>query len=180
MSKSDPLGYYAALNVSPGANEIEIVLAFKLLKRAHLERRKTFDIGLVQEAYDVLRIPSQRSLYDKGRLTRRRGRAVVVKRRTDPQRTRGIVTLALLAVILVAVLGVIYGSSIRATFVQFDPGDTLYRSGNVRPLGTVVQYDDHHVFPNGADVPAYRIRRTSTGTEKWYPASDLERHYERR
>lgn len=180
MSKSDPLGYYAALNVSPGANDIEIVLAFKLLKRAHLERRKSLDIGLVQEAYDVLRVPSQRNLYDQGKIARRGGRTFVAKRPRSSERTRGIVTLAVLAVILVAVLAVIYGSSIRATFIRFDPGDTLYRTGNVRPLGSVVQYDEHHVFPNGADVPAYRIKSASTGAEKWYPASDLERHYERR
>ena len=67
MQKSDPLGYYAALNISPGASREEVRLAYRFLKKSYLEtRNRKIDISKAQAAYEMLNDPKRKSAYDRG------------------------------------------------------------------------------------------------------------------
>ena len=178
MSNRDPLGHYAALGLGPGANEIEIGMAYRSRKRAYQDHRKNYDIGAIQAAYETLRDPETRRLYEEGKL-RRDGRPTAGSRLPGNSQMRLALGAGIAVIALLAMVFFFYGSTIRATFVRFEPGDSLVETSSGRELGRVVAFTDGHRFENGVHLPAYRIDSNLEG-EKWFPARDLERHYSKR
>lgn len=171
MRKRDPLGYYAALKVSPGASAVEINLSYKFLKDSYKANRKAIDIGKVQAAYQTLSDPAERRKYDNGGKVRRSPAAV--------RRSQQVNLMTILLVALVISSGVLLffiGPDIRAQLTSFSAGDQLYWRETGEPLGAVVTFEEHHSFPTGVVAPAYQIRPDSGGDLKWYPARDLKRH----
>jgi len=171
VRKRDPLGYYAALKVSPEASAVEINLSYKFLKDSYRENRKAIDIGTVQAAFKTLSDPSERRKYDNGGKVRPSAAAV--------RRRQQVNLMSILLVALVVSSGVLLffiGPDIKAHLTSFSPGDQLYWRENGKPLGAVVTFEDHHSFPSGVVAPAYQIRTDSDGDLKWYPARDLKRH----
>ena len=170
MVNRDPLGYYRALNISPGAETEEIVLSYRLLKQAYFERHDSMDIGKIQAAYDTLMDAERRARYD-----RRSGTPVAsVRGRVS---TPGV--LAVLLVVLVAVLGVVLGPAIGFSLISFEAGDRLYWTEGGYFAGTVEGYEANHIFENGASAPAYLLAGAQ-GESDWYPAGDLVRVAESR
>jgi curved DNA-binding protein CbpA len=171
VRKRDPLGFYAALKVSPEASAVEINLSYKFLKDSYRENRKAIDIGKVQAAFKTLSDPSERRKYDNGGKVRLSTAAV---RRRKQINAMGILLVAL--IISSGVLFFLVGPDIRAQLTSFSAGDQIYWRENGKPLGAVVTFEEHHAFPSGVVVPAYQIQPDSGGDLKWYPARDLKRH----
>jgi curved DNA-binding protein CbpA len=165
----DPKGHYAALNISPGASQQEIRLAYKFLKRAYQEGQKSLNLGKIQEAYETLSQPRQRKLYDPGPsspLTRPDGKS----------RLNSVPLLLTLLIVFVGVVAFAFGPAIRAHFMTFDVGADLYWKRTEKPLGVVLEHDAEHQFPDGLRASAYRIQLSSGEETVWLPALDLNRH----
>jgi hypothetical protein len=69
MSKTDPKGYYAILDLTPEANSMEIKIEFRRkAMELHPDRNKssnaTSQFQLLNEAYGVLSDPASRAQYD--------------------------------------------------------------------------------------------------------------------
>ena len=161
MRDRDPEGYYAALNVNPGASPEEIHLAYVYIKGAHAKGARGADVGKVRAAYDVLGNRRRRKEYD-----------------ADPSATSRLNSVPLLLVLIVAlagVLGYVLAPVLMAPYVSFDVGDELYWTKTTRPLGVVVEYADEREFPDGAQQAAYRIQ-SRAGLDQWFPAKDLNRN----
>jgi hypothetical protein len=157
----DPRGYYAALNVVPGANQQEIRLAYEFLKVAHKKKPKGVDMDKVQTAYDV----------DEGRPSG----FSLLKRLDGTSRLNSVPLLLVLVSVFFGVFGVLFGPLLMAPFIRFDVGDDLYWKTTRAPVGVVLEYVEDHEFPDGAQQAAYRIQPTS-GEEQLLPALDLNRH----
>jgi hypothetical protein len=76
--------------------------------------------------------------------------------------------------VLVVVLAVVYGPSLRYSMMTLESGDQLYLSEDETFLGTVSAYEAQHLFHNGARR-AYLLRDAGQSQENWYPAGDLAR-----
>ena len=165
-SSRDPLGYYRVLNLTPGANEAEIRLAYAFLKNAWQKDRK-IPRSRIKEAYDCLSDPKMKTSYDSGR-----------RARVD----RDWVTVGVSGAILVALLlfaGLIFPGFLMPRPSAFAPGSLLVRQKDQTPLGEIVRREPAHLFANGATGSAYLVR-FADGSEHWYPVSDLENHYQHR
>lgn len=171
MANQDPLGYYRALHVSPGASEQEIRLSYQFLKAAYRDEGKQLDVGTIRAAFQTLTDPDERARYDGGQIRAPRMQAVGGTLRA--QSTPVLVTVLLIAVVACMI---VFGPSLKANLTEFGPGDALVWSANGMPLGTVVSVDARHEFPGGAVAKAYEIRPDRGGAVKWMPASDVERH----
>ena len=99
MRNRDPKGYYAALNISPGASQQEIRLAYTFLKQAYKTRRKRRD-PKVRQAYETLGDREQRKRYDEGRSSR----VSLLTRRDGESRLHSV---PLLVVALLVFLGIL-------------------------------------------------------------------------
>jgi hypothetical protein len=181
VSQRDPRGYYAALGLSPGANEIEIGMAFRARKRAYLERRISLDIKKVQAAYEILRNPAKRKAYDEGQVE---AGASPLRARLPSMSELATGRRLWIAAASVLLLGAVlvwaqHGATVRGTFVRFETGDALVDIHTGAALGEVTRVEGDHVFPNGGKTRAYQVD-LETGGSKWFPAKDLERNYSRR
>jgi hypothetical protein len=174
VANADPLGYYKALNIGPGASQQEIRLAYKFLKRAYQEEHKRLDIGQIQRAYETLTDVRKKQQYDEGELRRRERRAAAVSR------LNSVGLLIVLVVMFCLMLGIFYGPTIKARLVHFNTGDELVWSVDNRTLGTVLSYEPNHKFPNFVVAPAYKIGPPGDEEPIWYPARDLERYCSRK
>ena len=175
MPNADPKGYYRALNVSPGADQTEILLAYRFLRASHREGRKVRGIGKIQEAWAVLGNAERRAEYDddsgqqSGLLRDAQGRS----------RLNSVGLLTFLSALFAICFGIVAGPAITAHFVSFEPGDDIYWKKTERPIGQVLAYDEAHSFPEGATQAAYRIQ-SRAGDEHWLPAADLHRYGKKR
>jgi len=168
MAKHDPKRYYALLNVSPGASDVEIRLAYKFLKQAHKDGKKVSDIGRIREAYTTLSDRDSRARYDGA-----------TKRAAGPSRLGSTWAALSVAVVFAVTIGLVFGSQLTAPFVSFDRGDKLYWKSTRKPLGTVLEYEESHEFPEAPTQAAYRIQFGS-GEVRWFGAADLHRNGTRR
>jgi curved DNA-binding protein CbpA len=164
--RRDPKGYYAVLNLSPGASDAEVQLAYTFLKNAWRTNRK-IDRARVKEAYDVLIDPKTRREYQN----RRRGSVAL-------DRTALYGAAVGLIVVLFAVAALLFPGFLLPAAQPFTIGDRLLNATDLAPLGEVIAVEPGHVFPNGGSGDAYRVR-AHDGSEIWYPAADLEHHFRR-
>lgn len=162
----DPLGYYKVLNVSPGANEAEIRLAYTFLKNAWQQNR-ALPRARIREAFECLSDPRQKAAYDTGKLGR-----------GDHEWLTAAIGSVVLAA-LVAFAGLVFPGFLLSGPQPYRSGDTLVRAADQGALGQIVRQEAVHRFPNGQTGSAYLVKHVD-GTERWYPAGDLERHYRRR
>ena len=176
MRGRDPLGYYAALNISPEASAAEIRLAYEFLKQSYHTERKQLDISKIRAAFHTLGDARERKAYDAGKTGQR---AASSGQRPQVKVTPLQVSLGLLAVALVVLLFLV-GPELRAVVVGYDVGDVLYWTDSQRDLGTIEAYVQAHSFPGGTVAPAYRVRPADGGAPVWYPARDLKRHARQR
>ncbi len=171
MSKRDPKGFYAALNVSATANQLEIRLAYKFLKKAHREGRRQANVGKIEEAYRTLSDPQRRETYDHPRSKTDEARG-----KTDARELLNCRPVLIgICVVFVLTIGYALGPYLISNFVSFDPGESLAWKNTKEPLGVVVEYSENHPFEEAAAQAAYKIR-LSTGDEQWFPAADLHRY----
>ena len=171
MQPQDPEGYYSALSVSPTASQAEIRLSYKLLRESYKSGNRRKEVGKIRDAYQTLADPESRAEYDNPN-TASAGlfRDADGKSRLDSWRV-----LAVVVVVLVAALGLVFSPALRAHFVTFNVGDTLYWKNTSKPVGVVLAYEVDHAFPESAAQAAYQIRPRS-GEAYWLPSADLHRH----
>jgi hypothetical protein len=166
VKKNDPKGYYAVLNISPGASQQEIRLAYELLKQARKGGRRNLDMGKIQSAYETLSDGQQRGLYDGGGSSRPGGKS----------RLHSVPLLVTLLLAFLGVLAFALGPVIKAHFTTFDAGDELHWKRTGKPLGVVLAYDAEHEFESGAAMPAYQVEIRSGEEPVWFSAWDLNRN----
>lgn len=169
MLAKDPAGYYKALGIRPGADGDAVRLAYSRIKREYFEKRRTIDIALVEKAHRTLTDKEDKHLYDRGELA---GTAFLP---TVKEWMRAPWGLGVVAATAVLALGLSFGPKLRATMTSFEPGDRLISRAGASVLGEVLAYDEAYRFPNGTVAPAYRI--LAADGERWFPATDLKRHY---
>ena len=162
---SDPSGYYRVLNLSPGATDAEVRLAYTFLKNEWQMNRK-IPRARIKEAYDFLCDPNQKEAYDAGRAED--GGGVMLR-----------VTGAALLTGLVLFWAFVFPGVLQPGRATFHAGDRLHQARVGAFLGEVVRKEEGHRFPNGAAGDAYLVR-LEDGSERWFPTTDLEAHYRAR
>ena len=171
MNKADSMGFYDSLNISHRASQDEIRLAYVMLKQANAQKGKT-PPPKVQEAYETLRDPKQRKVYDAGP----ESAFNVLKRSDGTSRLNSVPLLISLSAVLVLALIITVGPMIKVHFTEYAVGDQLYWTASSRPFGSVVTFEEKHAFPDGVVMPAYQVRPASGGILEWHSAKDLHRH----
>lgn len=172
MKNRDPNGLYAALNVSPGASQQEIRLAYTFLRQAYKDGRRSLDIGKIRLAHQTLGNPVERRRYDAGKPSR-------FARFARPDGTTHLNSVPLLIAmiaILVCVTAYTAGPFVQARFVTFDTGEDLYWKETGRPLGTVLEFAASRELSDGRRAPAYLIDMGTEADPIWFPALDLARN----
>ena len=159
----DSRGYYKLLGLEPGTDVEEVKLTYGFLKYESEKDGNTPD-HKIQEAHACLSNPVRKAAYDI-----RRGDAAA------PGRNRMIRYVALL-VILFVFAAFIFPGFLKPSPRPFHSGDRLVRSSDGFFLGEIVRREEFHKFPRGKMGAAYLIRLPD-GEERWYPGSDLERHF---
>ena len=158
----DRKGYYAVLNVSPGANTAEVQLAYTFLKNSWRTNHR-LNRAKIKEAYDVLTDPVARQRYRDG------GKGM-------GSENLFYIGGGALAAVLFTIAAFVFPGFLLSGPGRFSSGARLLNSVDMSPLGEVVELEENHVFPNGGGGDAYLIRRDD-GTEKWFPTGDLEQHF---
>ena len=158
----DSLGYYRLLRVEPEASAEQIQLSFEMIEELPPDQRGA-SISKIENAYNILRNPATRLIYDRSERTPLKQRS----RRLDDVRL-----LAACLVVLVGILGFVwyplYGGRLRS----FSAGDHLVDVKGAA-FGTVVQSEEIHGFPGQPSAPAYLIQ-TPLGELRWFPAADIQ------
>ncbi len=162
----DPKGHYEALRLQPGAVPEEIERAYLSLLEEWRQCR-SFSRFAVQEAYRFLSDPECKAVYDAS------------ARPGPPEPSLGRRSLALSAILLMLFLqaGFVFPGFLRAPPPPFHSGEVLARVYDQVTLGRVSRLEIYHRFPRGIVARAYLIR-VPGGQERWYPARDLERHFQ--
>jgi hypothetical protein len=169
--KSDRQGYYAALNVSPGATETEIRLAYEMSKQAHKARGRR-PPPKVREAYEVLSDPEQRKAYDVGPAPL----FGFLKRPDGSSRLDSVPVLIGSVVVLIVALLFTFGAEIKLHFTQYEVGDELYWKSTSKLFGVIEAYEGEHPFADGTRMAAYRVLSVADEKPSWHPARDLHRY----
>ncbi|MCI0548625.1 MAG: hypothetical protein L0027_15240 [Candidatus Rokubacteria bacterium] len=153
----DTRGYYRALKIAPDASPDEIRLAYAMVKTTsegpHLRR--------IEQAYQTLKDPRRRAAYDK------EGQP-----RFDPLKSP--ITLVAAVAVLIAVFIWLWLPEINLRRKSFRPGQTLVEIRTGRTFGEVTRYEVRHSFPGGVTGPAYLVKLDGGGSERWFPARDLQ------
>ena len=159
----DSRGYYKLLGLEPGTDVEEVKLAYGFLKYESEKDGNTPD-HKIQEAHACLSNPVRKAAYDI-----RRGDVAASGR----NRMAGYVVLL---VILLVFAGFIFPGFLKSSPRPFHSGDRLVRSSDGFFFGEIVRREQFHEFrPDNVGV-GYLVRLPD-GEERWYPGSDLERHY---
>jgi curved DNA-binding protein CbpA len=159
----DSRGYYKLLNLEPGSGIEEVNLAYGFLKYESEKDGKTPD-RKTQEAYACLSDPGRKAVYDT-----RRGDVEATARKQ-------MTGYGVLLVILFGFAAFIFPGFLKPAPGPFHSGDRLVRSSNGSYLGEVVRREQFHKFPEEKVGTGYLVR-LQDGEERWYPGSDLERHF---
>lgn len=159
----DARGYYKLLNLEPGSGIEEVRLAYRFLKYAW-EKEGSAPHRKVNEAHACLGDRKRKALYDA-----QRGDMA------DPARYRDFVYTVLL-VVLIAFAALVFPGFLKPSLKPFGSGDRLNRTSTGFFFGEVVRREQSHKFPKGQTYPGYLVRLPD-GEQRWYPASDLERHF---
>ena len=164
LGRRDPKRYYEILNLQPGASRSEVRLAYTFLRNASRSNPR-LPLARIQEAYDFLSNQGHKAGYD----------APPSSRRGPSYRAVGLAVV----VALTAFGGLVFPGFLRLPPYPFVAGAHLVTRADEAPLGEVVRAEELHAFPNGFRDRAYLVKLPD-GRERWFPASDLERHYRRR
>ncbi len=159
----DSRGYYKLLGLEPGTDVEEVNLAYGFLKYES-EKDGNEPDRKTQEAHACLSDPARKAAYDL------RGGDVAA---SSHKRMTGYVVLL---VILFAFAAFIFPGFLKPSPRPFHSGDRLVRSANGHFLGEVVRREQFHKFPEAKVGTGYLVR-LQDGEERWYPGSDLERHF---
>ena len=168
MASQDPRGFYAALNVGPAASQMEIRLAYKFLKSAYRDGKKFTNIGKVRSAYMTLSDPKLRAQYDG------HAEADPSECPQDENRSRLHSIPLLIASLSLFVAAFVLSTGATSNWVTFKVGDELIWKQTLKQLGTIVEYDKTHDFPEADTQAAYRVE-TRSGTTLWFAAKELHR-----
>ena len=162
----DLKGHYEALRLRLGAGPESVQHAYDSLLE-EWRQCPTFSRFPVQEAYRVLSDPEKKADYDA--LCRGEEEEEV------STKLRSIVLSAILTILLLQVSFVFPGFLLPGPD-WFHYGDVIVRSHDQAGLGEVIRREAAHRFPRGQVADAY-LMGLKDGTERWYPARDLEMHY---
>jgi len=161
----DSQGFYRALGVQPDATPEQIQLAYEALEELTSPHSGPLWIRITR-AYDVLKSPESRRLYDNVET-----RPQIVRRRRLFS-LNDVRLLVVCGVLLVGILGFVWVPLYGDRFRSFSPGDALIALKG-ESFGTVVRTEDPHTFPSGSVAPAYLIQLNS-GELRWYPMNDVK------
>ncbi len=161
----DSRDYYRLLNLEPGASVEEINLAYGFLKYEWEKENKPPGKKL-QEAFECLADPQRKAAYDA-----KPGRAA------KAEWSRNTILVGLLVALLVFA-GFVFPGFLRPGPSPYHSGDRLIRRSTGQVLGDVVRRESVHRFTLGSVGPGYLVR-TPDGIELWFPANELERHFEK-
>lgn len=153
----DTKGYYRLLKVAPDAPQDELSLAAAMAKSSAspaLQKR-------IDEAYKVLRDPKKRAAYNMEGI-----------RGFEPLRSPA--TLVAAVVILIGIFVWLWLPEIRKRNKSFSTGQTLVETRTNRVFGEVIRFEARHEFPGGVTAPAYLVKLGEHGSERWFPAIDLQ------
>ena len=175
MRDRDPEGYYAALNVSPGASTEEIRLSYEFLKRAHRSGNRVSDIARIVDAYETLTNRRLRAQYDSGKSPKASGPSVGETLANLKPLIGSTVTLGITVAVLVGIVAVMFAPGWMAELRSFAPGDELIWKNTGKPIGRVLAFETGHEFSAGIRADGYRIQ-PEQGGPVWIPAGDLKRH----
>lgn len=153
----DTKGYYRLLKIAPESSHEDIRLAYAMA-RTQVEGQS---LRRLEEAYKVLKNPKTRAAYDKEGL-----------RQFEPLRSP--VTLVAAVVLLIVSFVWLWLPEIQMRRKSFRSGQTLVEIRTGRVFGEVVRYETRHEFPGGMTAPAYLVKLGESGTERWFPAIDLQ------
>ena len=159
----DSRGYYKLLSLEPGSGIEEVNLAYGFLKYES-EKGGNAPDRKAQEAYACLSDPDRKAAYDT-----RRGDVAASERK----RRGGYVVLL---VILFVFAAFIFPGFLKPSPSPFHSGDRLVRFSNGSFFGEIVRREESHKFPKDKVGAGYLVRLPD-GEKRWYPASDLERHF---
>jgi curved DNA-binding protein CbpA len=159
----DSRGYYKLLNLEPGSDVEEVKLAYGFLKYECEKEGAKPDRKLV-EAYACLSDENRKAAYDT-----LRGNVVG----STQKRLRG---YSVLLVILFVFAAFIFPGFLKPSPDSYNSGDRLVRTSDGSFFGQIVRREQFHAFPNDKVAGGYLVRLPG-GEERWYPASDLERHF---
>ncbi len=160
----DSRGYYKLLGLEPGTGVEEVNLAYDFLKYES-EKDGNAPDRKIQEAYACLSDPVRKAAYDI------RGGDVAASGRNR-------VSYVVLLVILFFFAAFIFPGFLKPSPGPFHSGDRLVRSTTGLFLGEVVRREEFHNFAKDQVGAAYLVRLPD-GEERWYPGSDLERHFQK-
>ena len=159
----DSRGYYKLLSLEPGSGIEEVNLAYGFLKYES-EKDGNAPDRRTQEAYACLGDPARKAAYDS-----RGGDAVASAR-------NWMIRYVILLVILFAFAAFIFPGFLKPALGPFHSGDRLVRSSDGSFFGEVVRREQSHRFPKEIVAAGYLVRLPG-GEQRWYPGSDLERHF---
>jgi curved DNA-binding protein CbpA len=154
----DKQGHYRALKIAPGSGIDDIRLAYAMAKQTasgpYLEK--------LTKAYNVLKDSKRREAYDA------EGQSSGIEVMKSP------ITLVVALVILIVTVTILWLPEIQLRGKKFQSGQTLVEISSGREFGTIVQIDSSHQFGSGQPTTGYLVQLAGNGSERWFPAIDLQ------
>ena len=160
---NDSRGYYKLLNLEPGSGLEEVNLAYGFCKYES-EQDGHAPNSKIEEAFACLSDPARKAAYDT------KGGDVAGP---ELKRMRGYLVLLVSLFVFAAF---IFPGFLKPSPGPFHSGDRLIRSSNGSFLGEIVRREQFHKFPKEKVGAGYLVRLPD-GEQRWYPGSDLERHF---
>jgi hypothetical protein len=139
------------LGLKPGASDQEVDAAMQAVRGTVADRARLREFQ--KAAYFVK---------TRGRTKKRR--------RSERHVGRFLIVSSLILVTLTAFSGFQLATRFRHHFVEFEPGDTVFRLEDGKRFGVILEFQENHPFPNGALRDAYSVALYPDGKEAWISA----------
>lgn len=153
----DLKAYYRLLKIAPDASPDEVRLAYAMARST----AEGTQLRRIEKAYEILRNPKRRAAYDK------EGQKNLAPLKSP-------LTLGIALAALIGIFVWLWLPEISLRRKSFRAGQTLVEIRSGRTFGEVVRYDPGHSFPDGVTGPAYLVKMGTSGSERWFPAIDLQ------